>query len=268
MGNDLPVHRTALATGVAVSWVATGPVGATPVLLLHSWGESHREFSRLLPLLPDTVRAVAPDQRGHGEADRPQEGYALQDLAADVVALLDALGLASAVLLGSSSGGYVAQQVALHHPHRVLGLVLVGSPRSLQGRPPFAEEVEGLSDPVDPAWVRNFLGWFPTVQPVPQWYVEESIRHGAAIPARVRQLSLEGLSTAVPPTEAGTITVPTLVLRGACDGLLPRDHTDALVAAIPGARLVVYEDTGHLVTWERPERVAADLVRFVDDLGR
>lgn len=268
MGNDPPVHRAALATGVTLSWAATGPVGATPVVLLHGWGETHGEFSRLLPLLPATVRAVAPDQRGHGASDRPQDGYALQDHAADVVALLDVLDLPSAVLLGSSSGGYVAQQVAVDHPERVLGLVLVGSPRSLQGRAPFADAVEELRDPVDPAWVREFLGWFPTVQPVPGWYVEERVRDGASIPARVRQRSLEGLCTARPPTDAGTITAPTLVLSGARDDLLPRDHTEALIAAIPGSRPVAYEDTGHLVMWERPERVAADLVAFLDELGR
>lgn len=268
MENEPAIHRAALATGVTVSWAATGPAGATPVVLLHGWGETHGEFCRLLPLLPATVHAVAPDQRGHGESDRTQDGYTLEDSAADVVALLDALDLESAVLLGSSSGGYVAQQVALHHPHRVLGLVLVGSPRSLQGRPPFADAVEALSDPVDPDWVRGFLSWFPTVQTVPEWYIDERVRDGASIPARVRQRSLEGLSTARPPTDAGTITVPTLVIWGACDDLLSRDHTDSLVAAIPGARLAVYEDTGHLVTWERPDRVAADLVRFVDDLVR
>ena len=74
---------------------------------------------------------------------------------------MDTAGLAAAVLVGSSSSGYVAQQVALDAPSRVSGLVLVGSPRSLHARPPIADEVERLSDPVDPAWVRESLTWFP-----------------------------------------------------------------------------------------------------------
>jgi len=89
-------------------------------------------------------------------------------LAEDSVAFMDALGISSAVLLGSSSGGYVAQQVAAISPHRVAGLVLVGSPRSLQGRPPFADEVDQLSDPVDEVWVRDSLTWFPRFDPVPE----------------------------------------------------------------------------------------------------
>jgi pimeloyl-ACP methyl ester carboxylesterase len=86
-----------------------------------------------MPLLPPTIHAVALDQRGHGAADKPADGYTLPELADDVVAFLDAVGLTSAVLLGRSSGGYLAQQVAVRAPNRVTGLVLVGSPRSLRG---------------------------------------------------------------------------------------------------------------------------------------
>ena len=134
--------------------MSVGPRSATPVMLLLAWGESRRSFDRLMPMLADSVHAVAVDQRGHGEADKPRDGYSLAGWAEDIVAVMDAMGIASAVLLGSSSGGYVAQQVAATNPHHVAGLVLVGSPRSLQGRPPFADEVDRLCDPVDEVWVR------------------------------------------------------------------------------------------------------------------
>lgn len=136
-------------------------------------------------MLPSKVHAVAFDQRGHGDADRPATGYSLASMAQDIVALLDALGISSAVLLGSSSGGYLAQQIAAVSAHRIAGLVLVGSPRTLQGRPPFADEVDQLCDPVDEAWVRDSLTWFPRVQPVPQSYVQDRVRDGARIPAHV-----------------------------------------------------------------------------------
>lgn len=100
-------RRAELSTGLTLPYVSVGTSIATPVLLLHAWGESRRSFDRLLPLLPHTVRAMAIDQRGHGDADRPKDGYALADFADDVVAFMDAVGLPSAVLLGSSSGGYV-----------------------------------------------------------------------------------------------------------------------------------------------------------------
>ena len=96
-----------LATGVGVSYVAHGDPAGTPVVLLHAWVESLRSFDRLTPLLPPSLYTLAVDQRGHGDSDKPSHGYDLASLGADVVAFLDAVDLASAVLVGSSSGGYV-----------------------------------------------------------------------------------------------------------------------------------------------------------------
>src|SRR5438034_1421036 len=108
----------------------------------------------------------------------------------------DAVGVSCAVLVGSSSGGYVAQQVAINSPHRVAGLVLAGSPRSLQGRPSFADEVDQLTDPVEAAWVRKFLTWFPLFHQVPQWYIDSRVDDGVRVPAHVWREALAGLVTA------------------------------------------------------------------------
>jgi pimeloyl-ACP methyl ester carboxylesterase len=87
------------------------------------------------------------------------------------------------------------------------------------------------------------------------------------MPASVWRESMNGLCTAVPPTETGTITAPTLIIWGERDGLLSRDDEEALAAAIPGSQLIMYDDTGHLVLWEQPERVANDLTDFVKGLS-
>ena len=259
-------RRIALATGVSVPYVSAGPAAAAPVVLLHAWGESRRSFDRLLPLLPRTIHAVAMDLRGHGDADKPAAGYTLAEVAADVAAFMDAAGVPSAVLLGSSSGGYIAQQVAVTSPHRVTGLVLVGSPRSLQGRPPFADEIDQLTDPVDAAWVRKTLTWFPRFRQVPQWYIDGRVQDGVRMPSHVWREALAGLVSARPPTDVATIMAPTLIVWGARDELLTSEHQQSLAAAIPASRLIVYEDTGHLVLWEQPERVASDLTAFVASL--
>jgi pimeloyl-ACP methyl ester carboxylesterase len=266
MEQDAHVRHVRLTTGVRLSYTSTGLGPATPVLFLHAWAESRRSFDRLLGLLPTTVHAIAIDQRGHGDAERPAAGYSLDNLAEDVEAFMNEVGIASAVLFGSSSGGYVAQQVAIRKPDLVAGLVLVGSPRTLQGRPAFADEVEQLTDPIDLAWVRNSLTWFPTIQPVPPWYIDDRVRDGARIPAHVWREAFSGLTAARPPTDAGTITAPTLIVWGDQDELLTRDHEERLTAAIPDSRLVVYEDTGHLVLWEQPERLASDLIAFIGTL--
>lgn len=260
--------RVELSTGIEVAYLASGPDGAMPVLLLHAWGESRGSFDRLVALLPDSVRAMAIDQRGHGDADVPATGYSLAEFAADVEAFMDAVDVPSAVLLGVSSGGYVAQQVAVSCPRRLAGLVLVGSPRTLQGRPPFADEIDQLRDPVQESWVRDSLTWFPLFHDVPQAYVEERVRDGARLPARVWRETFEGLRAAEPPTDIGTITCPTLIVWGDRDELLSREQQDDLSAAIPDSHLLVYERTGHLVLWEQPERVANDVTAFVERLGR
>ncbi len=255
-----------LSTGVDVAYVAHGEASGIPVLLLHAWGESIGCFDCLTPLLPTTIRILAMDQRGHGASDKPADAYSLADFAGDVTAFLDAMGLPSVVLVGFSSGGYVAQQVAITSPGRVRGLVLVGAPRSLHGRAPFADEVEQLTDPIDRAWVKDSLTWFPRFHEVPEWYIEARIDDGLKMPARVWRQSLAGLSDAAPPTETGTIHTPTLIIWGGQDELLLRADGDALAAAIDDSRLVVYPDTGHLVLWEQPARVASDLTAFLGDL--
>lgn len=266
MDHSHGVRQLDLATGVTLPYVSTSPASGTPVLLLHAWGESRRSFDRLLPLLPAEIHAIAMDQRGHGDAGKPKVGYSLSHFADDIVAFMDALGISSAVLVGSSSGGYVAQQVAVTSPHRVAGLALVGAPRDLRGRSSFADEVEKLIDPIDAAWVSESLTWFPRFRHVPQWYIDDRIREGLLIPAHVWREALDGLITARPPTDAGTIAAPTLIIWGDRDELLTRDEEEALAAAIPASRLVIYEETGHLVLWEQPERLASDLSSFIDSL--
>lgn len=260
------MRRVGLATGVSIPYVSVGPADVAPVVLLHAWGESRRSFDRLLPLLPRTIHAVAMDLRGHGDADKPAAGYSLAEVAADVAVFMDAADVPSAVLLGSSSGGYVAQQVAITSPHRVTGLVLVGSPRSLQGRPSFADEVDQLTDPVDAACVRKFLTWFPRFHQVPPWYIDGRVQDGARMPSYIWRETLAGLVSARPPTDMATITAPTLIVWGARDELLTCEDQQALAAAIPASRFIVYQDTGHLVLWEQPGRVASDLTAFVASL--
>ena len=123
---------------------------------------------------------MAVDLRGHGDADKPPAGYeAAGPSPRTSWRVLDALDVPGAVLVGASSGGYLAQQVAVSAPDRVAGLVLAGAPHDLRGRPPFADELAQIGDPVDPAWVRRFLAGFTDLERLPSWYVDVLVEDAA-----------------------------------------------------------------------------------------
>jgi rifampin ADP-ribosylating transferase len=260
--------RVRLATGITTAVTDEGePTADAPVLLLHGWAGSRRSFAPLLPLLARHARALAVDLRGHGDADKPPTGYDLATQAGDVVATLDALGIGRAVLVGASSGGYLAQQVAVSAPERVAGLVLAGAPQDLRARPPFADDLAQVTDPVDPDWVRRFIAGFTDLERLPSWYVDVLVEDALRLPAPIWTVSFLGFHRSQPPTELGVITAPTLVISGGRDGLLGREQTDALLSAIPGAEWIEYEETGHLVLEEQPARLAADVVAFLAGLA-
>ena len=231
------------------------------VVLLHAVGDSRRAFLPLLEHLPAGHRYLAPDMRGHGDAASPETGYAVGDFAADVVSFLDRRGLDHVTLVGSSSGGLVAQRVAADHPERVSQLVLVGAPHSLQDVV-LPEELRRLTDPMDADVVRGFTTML-THRPLPEALVEAAVSDGLRVAAHVWLATLEGLVSEPPPSQRATIQAPTLVLWGEYDGVLARSQAEALVRDIKGARLVVLSDTGHLPLWECPRAVAAEIAAFI-----
>lgn len=258
------MHIAVLRGGLELPYVEQGDPEGVPAVLLHAWLDSRRYFDHLMARLPERIRAFAFDQRGHGDAAKPADGYGLRDFADDVGAFMDGVGLDAAVLAGASSGGYVAQRFAVDDPGRTLGLALLGCPRSLRGpRPPFADVVATLEDPIDAAFVRE-LNEGMLAREVPEAVTEVLCEENLKLPARVWRDAFEGLLAAEPPLDTGRISAPTLIVWGARDSLLPRADQEAMAAEIPGARLVIYRDVGHLPVIEAPERVAADLTALCD----
>ena len=258
------VHLAVLRDGLELPYVEQGQPDGVPVVLLHAWLDSRRYFDELMAVLPERIRAFAFDQRGHGDASKPAEGYGLRDFAGDIGAFMDAVGLHAAVLAGASSGGYVAQRFAVDDPGRTLGLALLGSPRSLRGpRPAFADVVSTLEDPIDAAFVRELNEGMLGREP-PEAIIATLCEENLKVPARVWRDALEGLLAAEAPLDTGAISAPTVIVWGTRDPLLPRADQEAMAAQIPGARLVIYDDVGHLPVIEAPERVAADLTTLCD----
>ena len=253
-----------LATGPLVHYAEQGDPNGEVLLFIHGWPDSWFSFSRVLPLLPTRFRAYALDQRGFGDSERPVAGYTIDHFAADVVAFLDAVGAARATLVGHSMGTFVVRRVAETHPERVARLVLIGSAVTTVND--VMLEVQGvvrtLDDPIPLEFVREFAASTIHV-PVPEPFFEGVVAESLKAPARVWQDAFDGIIAFDDAAELGRIAAPTLIVWGDHDGLFASsEEQQRLAAAIPGARLTVYPETGHSPNWERPERVAADLEAF------
>ena len=267
MQEDVPQLRfatTHLASGPQVHYAAQGDLDGEPILFLHGYTDSWFSFSRLLPLLPSRYHAFAFSQRGHGDSERPDCCYEVADLVADAVAFLDAVGVEQATVVGHSGGSFTARGVAETHPERVARLVLIGSavmPLKQETRE-LQAAVHTLEDPVPAEFAREFQASTIHV-PLPEAFFEQVVAESLKLPARVWKRALDGLLAVDDTADLGQITAPTLLIGGERDEFFSREEVEGLAAAIPGARLLVYPETGHAVQWERPERVANDLDTFV-----
>jgi pimeloyl-ACP methyl ester carboxylesterase len=259
-----------LSNEVELPYAEQGDPSGVPVLLLHAIADSWHTFELLMAHLPDHIHAFAPTQRGHGDASRPPAGYRVRDFAADLVEFMNEVHLEAAFIVGGSSGGFVARRFVIDHPERTLGLVLLGSPANLRDKPGVQElwntKISKLSDPIDPGLVREFAA-STLAQPVAQAFFETIVEENLKVPAFVWRATFEGLLADDSFGELHSIKAPTLIIWGDQDSILPRSDQEALAAAIPGSRLVVYAGAGHAFYWEEPDRVASDLVAFIEALN-
>ena len=262
---------TPLSTGPRLHYAERGDPTGEAIVMLHGYSDSWFSFSRVLPLLSPEYHTFALTQRGHGDSDKPQCCYTPEDFAADVDAFMDAVRIEEATLVGASTGALFAQRVVMSYPRRVSRLVLVDAQipaneanEAVMG---LQEEVRALEDPVPPEFVRAFQE-STIYQPVPQEFLDTVVSESLKLPARVWRDYLEGAVLSIDHDYVlalGEIDVLTLILWGEQDPLFPRKEQERLAAAIPGATLKVYPETGHAVHWDRPEWVVRDLEEFMKE---
>ncbi len=262
---DVQFSSVLLKTGVRLRYAYKGDAAGTPVILLHGYGDSWFSYSRILPLLDKKYRVYIPDQRGHGDSDRPVGGYALEQFAGDVVAFMDAMKVKQAAVVGHSMGSFIAQHVAVQAPERVSRLVLIGSATKIRNEvvEGVQREINALKDPVSERFVREFQSSV-TFKPVPQDFFEAIVKESMKIPAPVwREVMAEMLAPAA-EVELKQIKTPTLIIWGDKESIFPRSEQDLLTAALRYSTLKVYRDIGHVPVWECPDQVAKDLHEFID----
>lgn len=266
----LQVDRLRVSEAVELPYVERGSPVSPPVIFLHGFAGSWRSFAPVLGHLPPSVRAVAPTLRGHADASKPASGYGVRDFADDVARLLDGLGIDAAVLVGHSMGSAIALRFALDHPARTVGLVLAGgavpSGETAAVRQFFDRTVSRLRDPIDPAFLQDFLAT-TLAQPIPDELYEKLLDDARRVPARVW---IEAFRQRLETDLSGEITriaAPTLLVWGDQDRRVGRSDQTTLEASIRDARLIVYEGAGHDLHCEEPKRFAADVAAFVREVA-
>jgi pimeloyl-ACP methyl ester carboxylesterase len=243
------------------------------VVLLHGFPLGRAMWKEQVAAIGSMYRVIAPDLRGHGESPAPDGDYTIDEMADDVIELLDTLGLDVPVVAGGlSMGGYVALSLAERYPDRLRALLLMDtraaadSPEALANREELAQAVLKAGNPspaIEAMIPRLFSPWFVENRPelvAPLRRVMErnsargvvgALRAMAARPDRTHVL-------------AG-IRVPTLVLVGEEDAITPPVELQAMADAIPGARLEVVPRAGHLAPYENPPVANGVILRFLDE---
>jgi non-heme chloroperoxidase len=254
---------------VKLDFVREGSRSGVPVLLLHGYTDSRRSYDRVLVRMSKSLNVVAVSQRGHGDSDRPLDGYHPSDFAADLLRLMDELSMGPAVIIGHSMGATVAQRFAIDYPLRTLGLVLVGSFFTIRDHPAVKDlwetVVSTISDPINPAIIRDFQQ-STLARAVPPAFFESIVNESSKVPARVWKAALHAMMNADLTKELRRIQAPTQLIWGERDRFASAAEQEALLAAIPDSRLIVYEGVGHSPHWEDPDRFVDDVLEFVSPL--
>jgi len=243
---------------VRIHYTVDGPEDGTPVVLLQGLGLSGRFWFDVPSMLADDRdrprRVVCIDNRGTGQSDKPRTPWTMAAMADDVVAVLDHAGIESAFVVGISMGGMIAQQLALRHPERVRGLVLIATTAGfLLGALP---EVRAIGRLValpfggtvastslvrlllpEAKWPRAkeiFRGWPRAIKedPLVPW------TFAAHLFASCTHLVTRRLSK---------VTCPAIVVAGAHDQLIPAKNAEVLARSLRRAELEVIADAGHAV---------------------
>jgi non-heme chloroperoxidase len=248
-----------------------------PVVLVHGWPLSGDTFDdAALALAENGYRAIVPDRRGFGRSDQPWDGYDYDTFAADVGSVLDEAGVSGRVAIaGFSMGGGEVARVVSKNPAQVTHAVLIGSvvPFLLktddhpEGAP--REVFDGMIEAIKkdrPAFFREFLKAFFGPGLVSDEVVDNAWRQAMMAGLKPTLACVRAFSETDFRPDLAAFTMPTLIVHGVKDQTVPIDITARAAAkAIPGAKLIEYDDGAHGIFASHGERLLRDLLDF---LGR
>lgn len=244
-----------------------GPEDGPPVVFANSLGTDLRLWDPMLPYLPEGLRIIRYDKRGHGLSTCPSAPYAMGTLVTDAEKLLDHLGVKDCVFVGLSIGGMIAQGLAVKRLDLMRAMVLsntgakIGTPEMWQQRIDgvAAGGIEALADAVMERWFSKVFRATPELE---LW---------RNMLTRQEDQGYMGCSAAISGTDFYTTTaslrLPTLGIAGDEDGSTPPDLVRETVGLIPGSRFHLIRGAGHLPCVEKPEEFGRVLSDFLREVG-
>lgn len=250
------------------------PKGDKTILFIHGWPGSHKLFEYQFDQLPRMgYRCVGIDIRGFGNSDKPWTGYDYNTLSDDVRCVIDTLGLKEITLAGHSTGGAIAiRYMARHLSHGVSKLVLVSAAApSLIKRPNFpygldketvlqlirgtyADRPKMLSDFGDIFFFQHITGAFS------EWFFQLGLQASGWATAAIANTWLNEVLF----SDLETITVPTLIIHGIHDKVVPFQLGDIQNQSIKNSKLIPFYYSGHASFYDEKDRFNEELVKFTE----
>lgn len=239
-----------------------------PLLLVHGFPLDHSLWAPQIAAFAADRAVIAPDLAGFGDSD-PRGYESLDEQAEDLTALLDALGLGRVVVAGLSMGGYIALALWRRRPERFAGLVLActragadnEAGRAGRYQMALAIEAQGMAAAAGAMLPRLLAEGAPEGL---RREVEAMVLRQPASGSVAAQKAMAARPDASP--DLAGIAVPTLVIAGEADAIIPADEARAMAAAIPGAQLAILPGAGHLACLEAPAAFNAVLGGFLDQV--
>jgi len=243
-----------------------------PLLLIHGFPLDRSLWRSQIEGLQSAARVVAPDLRGFGQSGDAPETMTMDEYAADLKALLDALNVKQAVVCGLSMGGYIALAFLAKYPGMLKGLILANTRAgadSEQAREARYANAQKAFDEGVPAIAEGML---------PKMLTEATRANRDSLTAYVRSMMAHQPAKGVAAAQRGmaarpdrtsmlaAINIPTLIITGSADTLIPPSESEAMAKAIPGSKLVVVPDVAHLSNVENPDAFNAAVREFIGKL--
>ena len=259
--------------GISLYYELHGEPSAPPVLLItglggvgKSWGEQVQRFA-------SSYHVVLPDQRGTGQTTHAQDGYTTQQLADDMAALVDHLRLGPVHVVGASTGGAIAQYLALEHAEIVRSLTISSSFARFD---PFVRREFEIRRKMAAEWDRHTLmsayslfllgPRFTYDHPdrVSQWIERAASNPSGPADREIEFKRIDMIAAHDAYDRLGEIRTPTLVTCGTHNFCTTLALSEEIAARIPGAELVTFDDAGELIEFEQPEKFFQTVSRFID----